>query len=173
MVRDAGVRGADPSDALARLLTGHGFGPFFGTPCGILAPLYGRLERDAGMLTIPREDNAVGLAVGAALAGGRPVVVMQNSGFGQSVNALASLVVPYRVPVLLVVSMRGEAPDNTQENEAMGRLTVPLLEGMGIGFTRFGGADDLARVDGYLARVVRSPDPAGLLIGAGAFGWRP
>src|SRR5260364_366901 len=74
---------------LAQALVEKGFGPFFGTPCGILAPLYSILETEFGLHTIPREDNAIGIAAGTAMAGRRPVVLMQNSGLGQSVNAIA------------------------------------------------------------------------------------
>src|SRR5260364_144647 len=46
---------------LAQALVEKGFGPFFGTPCGILAPLYSILETEFGLHTIPREDNAIGI----------------------------------------------------------------------------------------------------------------
>src|SRR3712207_8855986 len=85
------ARTAAPAVAadLCAALVEAGFGPYFGTPCGILAPLYAAVERRPGLLTVAREDNAVGIAAGASLAGRYPVVLMQNSGLGQSVNALA------------------------------------------------------------------------------------
>jgi sulfopyruvate decarboxylase TPP-binding subunit len=76
--------------SLADELLDHGFSPFYGTPCGILAPLYAALEDKSDLLTVPREDTAIGVAAGAAAAGQLPVVLMQNSGLGQSVNAAAS-----------------------------------------------------------------------------------
>ncbi|GAA1997087.1 thiamine pyrophosphate-binding protein [Catenulispora subtropica] len=169
-----GLRSPSVAERLGRALVEAGFGPFFGTPCGILAPLYGALEEHADLLTIAREDNAVGVAAGAALAGGSPAVLMQNSGLGQSVNALASLVVPYRVPMLLVVSMRGITPDPTPENEAMGRLTEPVLAQLGIPARRLppdpGAAD--ATVAWAAATVRERRRPAALLIPPPAFGWR-
>ena len=192
-----GLRPPSVAERLGHALVQEGFGPFFGTPCGILAPLYGALEEQADLLTIAREDNAVGIAAGAALAGGRPVVLMQNSGLGQSVNALASLVVPYRVPMLLVVSMRGITPDPTPENEAMGRLTEPVLAQLGIVTRRLAagsqdtngtdeddgagvgepdGAEDHLGPDAdaaWAAAVVRDRRrPAALLIPPPAFAWR-
>ncbi|MGA4844119.1 thiamine pyrophosphate-binding protein [Streptomyces sp. G45] len=145
------------------------FGPFFGTPCGILAPLYRTLEERAGLLTVAREDNAVGLAAGAALAGRAPAVLMQNSGLAQSVNALASLVVPYRIPLLLVVSLRGVDPDPTPENTVMGRLTAPLLDSLGIPAVTLADPVDLERLR-HVVHVERGP--AALLVEPTAFGWR-
>ncbi|MFF2330055.1 MULTISPECIES: hypothetical protein [unclassified Streptomyces] len=60
-------------------LVRHGFGPYFATPCGILAPLLDRLEAEPDYRVVTREDNAIGQAAGAALAGAAPVALMQNS----------------------------------------------------------------------------------------------
>lgn len=159
---------------LCDALLDNGFGPFLGTPCGILAPLYGVLEQRAGLLTVAREDNAVGEGAGAALAGGRPVVLMQNSGLGQSVNALASLVVPYRLAMLLVVSLRGVGPDRTQENLAMGRLTEPLLAGLGIETATLDpGSHPATAVETVVDAVVRRGRSAALLVPPETFGWSP
>lgn len=154
-------------------LVEHGYAPMFGTPCGVLAPLYAVLERH-GLITVPREDNAVGAAAGAALAGRYPVVLMQNSGLGQSVNALASLVVPYRIPLALVISLRGTGFDDTAENAAMGRLTEDILDGLGVPARHLDAAeppgDPVDWLDGVVKRDRRA---AALLIGPGGFGWKP
>jgi sulfopyruvate decarboxylase subunit alpha len=42
-----------------------------------------------------REEEAVGIAAGLYLGGARPTVMMQSSGLGNSLNAIASLLVPY------------------------------------------------------------------------------
>lgn len=107
-------------------------GPYFATPCGVLSPLLSLLETSDDYHCVPREDNAIGMAAGAWMAGASPVVLMQNSGLGQSVNALASLVVPYSIPMLLIVSMRGMPPDPTEENQGMARLTPVILRELGM-----------------------------------------
>ncbi|MGW5052686.1 thiamine pyrophosphate-binding protein [Actinokineospora sp. NPDC004072] len=162
----------DRAAGLCAALTACGFGPFYGTPCGILAPLYRVAEERAALLTVPREDNAVGMAAGAALAGRRPVVLMQNSGLGHSVNALASLVIPYRLPILLVISLRGVAGDPTEENQVMGRATAPLLAALGVGSAVVDPADPAPQV-AWAARAVRQGGrAAALLITPSGFGWR-
>ncbi|MGG8405669.1 thiamine pyrophosphate-binding protein [Streptomyces sp. 12297] len=166
------VRPATAEAAAYEALTANGFGPYFGTPCGVLAPLLSLLEAGADYHVVAREDNAVGVAAGAGLAGATPVVLMQNSGFGQSVNALASLVVPYRIPMLLVVSMRGTAPDTTSENLAMGRLTEPVLEGLGIDYAYLTGEDADRQLE-HAATVVREKRlPYALLVRPDEFAWK-
>lgn len=170
---------ADPADlavdlaaGLADALIGAGYSPFFGTPCGVLAPLYSELSRRAGLTTVPREDNAVGLAVGAELAGARPVVLMQNSGLGQSVNALASLVVPYGIRLLFVVSLRGQYPDTTPENVAMGRLTQPVLDVLGLESMMFEPSIPAASQVAELGRLSAANHRSAVLtVAPDAFGW--
>ncbi|MFE6916044.1 thiamine pyrophosphate-binding protein [Streptomyces rubiginosohelvolus] len=162
------------ADELAEGLADRGFGPYYGTPCGILAPLFAAVDRRAGLLPVVREDNAVGMAAGAALAGKAPVVLMQNSGLGQSVNALASLTVPYGLAMLLIVSLRGVAPDPTQENLVMGRVTEPLLAGLGIETATLNTVAGPAERAAWAHEVVvRQGRPAALLVPPTAFGWRP
>ncbi|WP_320068925.1 thiamine pyrophosphate-binding protein [Micromonospora sp. RTGN7] len=162
----------DCASTLSEALLEHDFAPFFGTPCGILAPLYGRLEAAANLWTVSREDNAVGVAAGAAMAGKSPVVLMQNSGLGQSVNAIASLIVPYQIPMLLVVSMRGAPPDFTTENIVMGRLTEPILTQAGIPTAHLDEENLAAQVGWAHGLVVERRQPAALLVPPALFGWR-
>src|SRR5262249_56157841 len=79
-----------------------------------------------------REDVAVGMAAGAWFAGRRPVVLMQNSGLGTSLNALASLSLMYGLPALLVVTWRGYQGKDAPEHLLMGEITPALLQLLGI-----------------------------------------
>jgi phosphonopyruvate decarboxylase len=82
------------------------------------------------------EGGAVGLAAGYHLATGRiPVVYMQNSGLGNTVNPLMSLTdkLVYNIPVLLVVGWRGEpGVKDEPQHRKQGIVTLPMLETMGI-----------------------------------------
>lgn len=79
-----------------------------------------------------REEEAVGIAAGAALGGGRAVAMMQTSGLGNALNALASLAVPYQLPMLLLISQRGEAGEWNAVQVPGGRLVRPALDVLGI-----------------------------------------
>ena len=82
------------------------------------------------------EGAAVGLAAGHYLASGQiPVVYMQNSGLGNTVNPLMSLTDEdvYNIPVLLLVGGRGEPGKHDEpQHVKQGKVTIPLLEAMGI-----------------------------------------
>ena len=83
-------------------------------------------------MATPREDVAFGIAAGAWFGGRRPAVLMQNSGLGTSLNALASLSLMYGLPALLVVTWRGHGGKDAPEHVLMGEISPRLLELLGI-----------------------------------------
>jgi phosphonopyruvate decarboxylase len=126
MGRDQGLSGA----ALAALLETQGYDFFTGVPCSMIGSLIARLEDHPRLPYVPavREDVAVGLAAGAWLAGRRPMVLMQNSGLGTSLNALVSLSLMYRLPTLVLVTWRGHGGKDAPEHLLMGEISPSLLE---------------------------------------------
>ncbi len=157
--------------AFLDLLERHGYDFFTGVPCSLLAGVTRILDREPryGYLSAVSEDEALGLAAGAYLGGRQPVVLMQNSGLGVSVNALASLQQLYEIPALLVVSWRGRDGGDAPEHLVMGRVMEPFLALLGIPFAVLDSAraaDQVASMTETL-RATRKPvalvAPAGVL----------
>lgn len=124
----------DPSLAIYRGLGRAGIDLAASVPCINLKELLCLVSQDPGMIHIPvtREEEGVGICAGAWLAGRRPAILMQNSGLGNSINALASLDLLYRIPLLMIVSQRGSRGETISGQIPMGRLTEPLLNTMDI-----------------------------------------
>ena len=103
-------------------------------PCSILKDVINYLSEDPDVPYIPatREDEAIGIATGAYLAGKKPVVLMQNSGLGNSIGTLASLVLLYEIPLLLLISWRGYQGKDAPEHLIMGKSMLKLLEDIGV-----------------------------------------
>ena len=118
----------------AARLERHGFDFFTGVPCSLIEDLIAVLERGsrAPYVAAVREDAAVGVAAGAWFGGRRPVVLMQNSGLGTSLNALVSLSLMYGLPLLLVVTWRGFGGKDAPEHILMGEISPKLLELLGV-----------------------------------------
>ena len=116
------------------LLAQHRYDFFAWVPCSLLEGVLSALATQPRLPSLPatREDAAVGCAAGVWLAGGRPAVLMQNSGLGTSLNALASLSLMYRLPCLLVVTWRGFRGEDAPEHLLMGDISPRLLELAGI-----------------------------------------
>jgi sulfopyruvate decarboxylase alpha subunit len=115
---------------LFNLLAKNGFNFFTGVPCSYLTPFIRILTPKEPAFHLPalREDMAVGLAAGAFLAGKLPVIYMQNSGLGYSLEAFASIHLIYYIPALVLVTYRGPEDPGWEEHQVMGEHTEALLQ---------------------------------------------
>ena len=114
-------------------LRGCGFNFFTGVADSLVASLIDELSREpSGYIPAVREDLAVGLAAGAYLAGRWPAALMQNSGIGYCLNALTSLNLIYKIPLLLIVGYRGYQAKDAPEHLVMGGHCEALLREVGI-----------------------------------------
>ena len=110
---------------------------FTGVPCSLLSGLIYELEDQQEVRYIPavREDAAVGLCTGAYLAGAMPVLLMQNSGLGYSLNAFTSLNLIYNIPILVIMSWRGKDGKDAPEHIIMGDIDKQLLKTAGMEYS--------------------------------------
>ena len=92
------------------------------------------LESDPFFHVVPatREEEAIGVASGAYAAGRNAAVFMQSSGFGNCINALASLCIPSRIPIPLFINLRGQLGEFNTAQVQMGRSTRPILDVLGL-----------------------------------------
>lgn len=119
----------------------HGFRLWTGVPCSTLEPLINFVVGDPSLRYVgaANEGDAVALASGASIAGVPSVAMMQNSGLGNAVSPLTSLNAVFEIPVLLIVTLRGDpngAPDEPQ-HALMGARTTDLLELAGVSWRWF------------------------------------
>lgn len=144
---------------------------FIGTPCGILGPLFEELDKNKEVIYAPREDTAIGVACGFSLKNKKAVVLMQNSGFAQSINTLASLVEPFKIPITLLISMRGIQNDTTRENLIMGEATVSSLEALKIPYKFLTNDSYIFDIDWSDEYIQTNRGAVALLITPEFFGW--
>lgn len=150
-----------------------GFHWYAGVPCSFLTPFINYTIADPKLhyVSSANEGDAVATCAGAVLGGQRGVAMMQNSGLGNAINPLTSLAHPFRMPLLLIVTLRGD-PDLKDEpqHELMGRMTGKLLDKMDVPWEYFPTeAAEIEQVlehaDTYLQRARR---PYGLIMRKGS-----
>ena len=136
-------------------------------PDNVLKPLINAVHDDPWfrVLCPAREEEAVGIVAGAGMAGTRGVVLMQTSGFATLPNVLASLVVPYQIPVLMIISERGTLGDH-QLGQAIVRSTMrPVLQTLAIEQFTLERPDDVAFVVGGMAtQAYATQAPAAIIL---------
>lgn len=156
--------------AFVAALKAAGFDFFAGVPCSLLKGLVSLLDQDraAHYVSATREDSALGMAAGAYLGGKRPMVLMQNSGLGVSVNALASLHTMYDLPVLLVISWRGQGGNDAPEHILMGEIMLPVLDLLKIPFRVLSAAEPLEPQVGWAKETMdATKKPVALIVPGG------
>ena len=116
--------------------------------------------RDVRTTLATREEEGFGIAAGLHVGGVRPTVMLQSSGLGNSINALTSLLVPFEIPVLVIISMRGDAGEWNAAQVPMGRAVRPICDAIGVAHLTAETADtteDTVRRAGQLAFSSRRP----------------
>ena len=140
-----------------------------GVPCGVLRHIIKNFIDDAEILHVSanRESEAVGLAAGAYLAGKIPVVYMQNSGLFAASNDIASLLIPYEIPIFFTVSYRGYEGEDAVQHLTTGRTTEVLLQSFGLTFVVYDGHDLRVLIKSMFEEMRRTKLPAFLLLKRG------
>jgi phosphonopyruvate decarboxylase len=130
---------------------------FSGVPCSNFADLFQQVSLDTDIISVPAasEGSALSFAVGATLAGRRSVVALQNSGLGNIINPLTSLVQINCIPTLLLISVRGhtDEPEDEPQHRIMGANTHALLDQLAIPWSEFDGTPQ-----GFMATLVKAEE---------------
>jgi|GEM_PF-171301 len=96
-------------NAIADALEDAGINFVCSMPCSLLSGIIDIISKKENLIHLPatREEEGVGICAGAYLGGARPALLMQNSGLGNSINALLSLINPCEIDLLLLMSNTG------------------------------------------------------------------
>jgi phosphonopyruvate decarboxylase len=167
------VTGDVSSEDFVRALRGVGIDRVASVPCSYFSGVLHYLRQQSAILHLPaaNEGSALAFAAGSWLGGRRTAVLAQNSGFGNMVNPLTSLLLPYQIPALVFVSMRGRTGDGALEpqHEWMGRVVPAWLSSLGIDYWELA-ASSPPEFDTVFAQASKALDhrrPAFLLLGPG------
>lgn len=126
----------DSSEAIYNGLKDAGINFVVSVPCVNLTKILNMLDEDKDIVHIPvtREEEGIGLCAGAYLGGMKTAILMQNSGLGNSVNALKSLTELYEFPLVMIMSHRGTEGESICGQVPMGKSTPKILEAMDFHF---------------------------------------
>ena len=135
-------------------------------PCIMLKDLLTVIEERKEIQHIPitREEEGVGIAAGAYLGGKKPAILMQNSGLGNSINAIKSLLHLYRIPVVFIMSHRGAEGEKILAQIPMGQLTLDLLDLLDIQKFIVNSKDDIKKITWAINTSIESKSSVGIVL---------
>src|SRR3954452_15063603 len=138
-MRSPAPTGADLHQRVVDTLVSGGATFYASVPCNTFTGLLRVLDQDPRVQHVPvtREEEGLGLCAGAALAGRLPVLVMQNSGLGNCLNAILSCNQFYALPLVLLTSYRGGPDETIDAQRPMGGAMRALLSAIAVDHLEF------------------------------------
>ena len=151
---------------LYEIIKYSGINIILSVPCILLKGLLNLINEKNEMIHIPltREEEGIGIAAGAYLGGGFPIILMQNSGIGNSVNAIKSLLGLYEIPIIFLISHRGGKDEEIIAQMPMGDITEKLLKLIGIKTWSIKSSKEISKFEKAIAYCKRSRHSVGILL---------
>lgn len=84
------------------------------------------------LVRLAKEEEGVGVSMGAHLAGTPSAMLMQNHGFLAAVNGIVSGAMLYKIPLLMLISDRGHLGEQDPWQTEGGKVTRRVLDALGI-----------------------------------------
>ena len=101
-------------------------------------------DSEVTLVRLNKEEEGVGISAGAHFAGRKSAMLMQNHGFLTSVNGIVSLAQLYRIPLLMLITFRGEMGERDPWHVQGGLSTEPLLRALGIPYRKLSDPDTVS-----------------------------
>jgi sulfopyruvate decarboxylase subunit alpha len=122
-------------------------------------------DPDMILVRLAKEEEGVGISAGAHLAGVKSAMLMQNHGFLASINGIVSCAQLYRIPLLMLISHRGEFGERDPWQTEGGGVTEDLLRALRIPFERLDRPEQVAtRIAAAQTLALSSNKPVALLL---------
>ncbi|MGX9353296.1 sulfopyruvate decarboxylase subunit alpha [Shimia sp. W99] len=137
-------------------------------PCKQLAGVIDVVEAHPDILHVPsnKEDEGMGLCAGAWMGGTRSAIIMQNTAIGVTINALATLIQYYRMPLPMLISYRGELGEPVACQVEMAVHTKALLAQLNIPTYHFHREADVGELPQILEYTYMCNKPVAVLMDA-------
>lgn len=129
-------------------------------PDSAIAPLIEELAAASGfeLIDAAREEQAIGIASGVWLGGGRAAVLCQSSGLANTLNALGSLNKAARIPLLGIVTRRGGLGEFNYAQVPFGYNMPDVLDALGLRYSTVDDETDVERAVSWGAKTAFSTD---------------
>ena len=141
-------------------------------PCKQLAGVIDEVEARPEIHHVPsnKEDEGMGLCAGAFMGGKKPMIIMQNTAIGVTINTLATLIQYYHIPLPMLISYRGELREPVACQVEMAVHTKALLAQMHIPTYHFHRERDAEELPEILKYTFMCNKPVAILTDASFWG---
>ena len=164
--RFAGPSGAKIIAAIKRADVRHIIAvPDIVTSEGLLWPI--SRDGDLRLTRVCKEDEGVSICAAMSYADVRALLLMQQTGLMDSLNAIRALAMDYGLPICMMVGLQGKEPHLRPEHSGvLGVRIVPsVLDVMGLAYSVIEEPDDVEHISEAIDEAYRTPAPHCFLVG--------
>jgi len=135
------------------------------TSDGLLWPL--SKDTDLKLIRVCKEDEGISICAAMSYNNTRALMLMQQTGLMDSLNAVRALGMDYELPICMMVGLRGKEPHLTSnESKSYGvRIVEPVLNAMGVSHSTIDDADDIEQIASQINNAYEQSRPHCFLIG--------
>ena len=139
--------------------------PDITTSDGLLRPL--AKGSDPRLIRICKEDEGVAICAGLSYTGKRGLLLIQQTGLLDSINAIRGVAVEYNLPICMMVGLlEKEVGVPPRQSSRYGvRIVEPILDAMGIGYHNIEEQGDVTKIRPAIDKAFADSKPIVLLIG--------
>jgi sulfopyruvate decarboxylase TPP-binding subunit len=135
------------------------------TSKGLLFPI--AADTDLKLVRVCKEDECVGIASGLSYSDKRALILIQYTGFLDSLNAIRAVAVEYKQPIVMMVGLLGHEPERQpKESGRYGvRIIEPICDAMGIPHHLISEDADVSKIKPAIEKAYADSSPVALLVG--------
>lgn len=139
--------------------------PDIHTSHGLLRPIAN--DPDLRLVRVCKEDECIGIASGLSYTDRRALILIQYTGFLDSLNAIRAVAVEYKQPICMMVGLLGHEPERlpTQSGRYGVRIIEPICDAMGIEHHLVSEDADVAKIKPAIDKAYNESRPVAMLIG--------
>ncbi len=161
LLKGAGIIAAMKASAIEYVLSV----PDITTSSGLLAPI--ARDDDFKLIRVCKEDECIGIASGLSYCDKRALILIQHTGFLDSINAIRGIAVEYKQPICMMVGLLQHEPDRQpRASSRYGvRIMEPILDDMGIVHHLLSTDADVTKIKPAIDKAYAESEPVTFLIG--------
>jgi sulfopyruvate decarboxylase TPP-binding subunit len=139
--------------------------PDITTSSGLLAPI--ARDKAFNLIRVCKEDECIGIASGLSYSDKRALILIQHTGFLDSINAIRGIAVEYKQPICMMIGLLQHDPELApRQSPRYGvRIVEPILDDMGIPHHLVSLDTDVAKIQPAIEGAYRESHPVAFLVG--------
>ena len=123
-------------------------------------------ENNFRLVNVCKEDEGVSICAGLSYAGKRAILLMQHTGFLDSINAIRVMGMDYQLPIVMMIGLQGLEEDRAPSESAQNgvRIVEPILKAMDIPYSILNNVSDSSAISKAIDSAYTAPRPLAFLI---------